>query len=157
MIFSWLGKKAEQTQRYEADKFVITLKGADLATIDAVLGSAMFWAEFQRRKGKDLYGMANWILDKSEMMFPVTLGSMIKDQQKIGNFSAATGLMVWLFSSRALLYPDLRLGGRELWGQLARSSTEANIIADQSCLAMGYSTDSVDRSRIPVGLELLNK
>ena len=156
MIFGWLDRKAEQTQRNEADKFIVSLKGADLGLIDTVHGNAMFWAEFHRRKGKDLYEMANWIFDKNEMWFPLTLGKMIKDQQKHGRFSTATGLMVWLFSARAILQPELRLGGRELWEQLSRSTFEAEMIAGQSCLAMEYSTNFVDHSRIPFGLEKLS-
>jgi hypothetical protein len=154
MIFNWLNKKAEQTQRYEADRFIVSLKGGDVGLIDAVHGSAMFWSVFLEKQGADVYEMEQWILGR--LLFPTELGKLIKDQQKQGTTSAVTGLMAWLFSARALLYPDLRLGGREIWEQFNRSTYEAETIASQSCKLMGYPTISIDRTRVPSGLEKLN-
>ena len=155
MIFGWLAKKAEQSQSYEADRFLTSLQGAEIEVIDAVHNSAMFWAVFCERQGSDVYNMEQWILDKP--FFPTEIGRLIRVQQKQGTNSAATGLMVWLFSARALLYPELRLRGREIWKQLGRSTFQAQMMAEAHCLAMGYSIDTIDRAKVPAGLEVLTK
>ena len=155
MIFGWLAKKAEQSQRDEAERFLVSLRGGEIGIINAVHGSAMFWAVFCERQGSDVYNMEQWILSKP--FFPTEIGKLIKAQQKQGTNTAATGLMVWLFSARALLYPELRLSGREIWGQLIRSTIDSELQAEETCRAMGYPIDSVDRTKIPLGLQKLDR
>ena len=151
MILGWLRKKTEQTQQYEFERFFVSLQGADTDVIDSILGTAMFWAAIYKNKGIDLYGMEEWLMD--ELLFPTELNRLIKVQQKQGTMIAATGIMVWLFSARALLYPEMRLGGRNLWGQLSRASERSEMIALASCSAMGLHSPWIDRTRIPYGLE----
>ena len=153
MIFNWLNKKAEQSQQYEADRFLTSLRGADTAVIDSILGTAMFWAAIYKTKSVDLYGMEEWLPEKP--LFPTELGKMIKVQQKQGTNSAATGLMVWLFSARALLYPELRLSGRNIWEQLGRAGLQAERLAMMSCSEMGIQSPWIDIFRVPDGLEKL--
>ena len=155
MIFGWLDKKISQSQKIDSDHFLISLKGADPDLIDTVHGTAMFWSVFQLKHGYDLYGMENWLITKP--FFVAQLVSMIKSQQKLKNFNSATGLMVWLHSANALLYPEFRLMGRELWEELGRSTSNAEMYAENSCELMKYETPTIDRRRIPGGLEKLQR
>ncbi len=155
MVFGWLNRKFEQSHRYEADRFLTSLRGGDVGVIDMVLGNAMFWSEFYRRSGHDLYEMESWIM--RDMLFPVALGKNIKAQQNQNAPATATGLMVWLFSSRALLYPELRLSGREIWQELSRATPDTEEFAFNACVAMGWSSPDIDFARVPSGLERLER
>ncbi|MDK9694885.1 MAG: hypothetical protein OEL76_00670 [Siculibacillus sp.] len=154
MIFGWLNRKAEESQRREADRFLVSLQGADATVIDGVLGMAMYWAAIYKKNGIDLYQMEDWI--GRSILFPMEIGKQVRIQQKQNTLSSATGLMVWLFSSRSLLYPELRLGGRQIWMQLGRATLLSEQIALDCCAAMGLDSTFIDRLRVPNGLEALS-
>jgi hypothetical protein len=154
VIFRWLQKKAEQTHSYEAERFLVSLQGADGDVIDQVLGTAMFWAAVYKSRNLDLYNMEEWLA--GNLLFPVELNKMIKIQQKQGTTVAATGLMVWLFSARSLMYPEQRLSGRKIWEQLGRASLSSERIALESSAAMGLKAPWIDYMRVPSGLEKLH-
>lgn len=153
MILGWLKKKFEQQQSYEAERFLVSLEGGDTVVIDMVLGTAMFWAEFYKNKGIDLYSMEEWLLNKP--LFPLELNKIIKRLQKQGTEASATGVMVWLFSARALMYPEQRLSGRKIWEQLSRASLLSERIALEQCAAMGMLSPYIRPYRVPNGLENL--
>jgi hypothetical protein len=152
-MFGWLNKKAEQSQAYEAERFLVSLKGGDVHVVDAIMGTTIFWAAIYKAKSIDLYDMESWII--ANPLFPIELNKLIRVQQKQGTQSAATGLMVWLFSARSLLYPEQRLSGRNIWEQLGRASLFSEKIAFESCAAMGLQEPSIDYLRVPYGLEKL--
>ncbi|WP_103224039.1 hypothetical protein [Roseibium marinum] len=154
---SWLSKKATEAQRREADNFLVSLKGADQLALDVVSAATMSYAAYFEAKGRDVYRMALWIEDKEQMMFPLEIGQMIKAQQKQKTTSSTPGLMVWLFSARALLEPQLRLSGRDIWSQLSKSSEESEVLASEMCVAMNLSHSPFDRHLVPIGLEQLQR
>ena len=117
----------------------------------------MFWAAFYGNKGRDLYSMENWINLKENALFPLELGQSIKGLQKQGTTLVVPGLMVWLFSARALLHPDQRFFGRELWKELARSSFESEGIAIDFARNMGLKIDGINAMKVPYGLESLSR
>ncbi len=120
-----------------------------------ISASTMFWAEMHKKENKDLYCMEEW-LDKN-LLYPILIGKKIKILQKQGTTTGVPGLMVWLFSARALLHPELRLSGRQIWSELNKSTIEAELLAKEFCDAMVISSSSLDRCRVPRGLEQLNR
>lgn len=48
------------------------------------------------------------------------LSKVIRDQQKQGKLNTAAALMIWLHSARSMLTPEIRIKGREMWGELSR-------------------------------------
>jgi len=103
------------------------------------------------------------IFQKDYMFFPVEVGQMIKAQQKQNTTSSTPGLMVWLFSARALLEPQLRLTGREVWAELARATDLSEALADEMRRAtimngaLEISDRIFDKDLVPLGLENLER
>ena len=151
MVFGWLNRKFEKSQRDEVDRFLISTRGADTEVVDLILGYTMFWAAFYADLSKELYVLEDWI--QEDLMFPVQLGKHIRIQQAARNAPSATGLMVWLYSARALMYPELRLSGRQLWSELSRSTDGSEEFARHLASQAGYSNYRFDRFRIPEGLQ----
>jgi len=154
-MFGWLEKKTSATMRADAERFLVSLQGAEQMALDAVAATTIYWASFYAAKGRDLYAMALWI--PGEKLFPVELVSSIKALQKGGGQSSATGLMVWLHSARALLYPELRLAGRNIWSELAKATPDAQTLADEVAAANGQFAIINLISQVPVGLEPLDR
>ncbi|MBA4206872.1 MAG: hypothetical protein C0457_17930 [Polymorphum sp.] len=156
-IGSWLEKRAIKAQQDEVAAFLLSLKGADAFVIDSVAAATMTYGKYFEGKGKDVYNMAYWIAEKEFMAFPLEIGYMIRVQQQQKTVSSTPGLMVWLFSARALLEPQLRLSGRELWSELARATDESEELAEDMCEVMNLPSAGLDRYRIPIGLEVLQR
>ncbi len=156
-MFKWLEKRFSNTQREEAQRFLDSLRGAEDGVVDMASATAMYWAAYYQAKGTDLYEMEAWIEDK--LLFPMELGSGIKELQKSGSSASAVGLMVWLHSARALMYPELRMLGRDIWSELVKASEEADDMADEMVSAAQSTTGvplilsfKTDRHRVPMGL-----
>ena len=152
MVFGWLNRKFEKIQRDEVDRFIISTRGADTEVVDMIHGYTMFWAAFYSDLSINLYSLDDYL--PSNLLFPVQLTKHIKLQQSENNQPSATGLMVWLYSARALMYPELRLSGRHLWGELKRSTFGADQFARHLAAQTGFLTYKFDRSRVPEGLQV---
>ena len=87
------------------------------------------------------------------------IGRLIKQAQRRGNPVAASGLMVWLHSLRALNAPELRDGGREMWAELSRGFPHVEVALSQTDEMFGFDTTNSDEIPlssfrfVPVGLE----
>ncbi len=121
-MFGWLKRRMEMrfTAAMENDirRFVAGLRGASAEEIGLLLLIANHW----RRILEQEFG---WNLDHPELIpakHPAAawhVNRMIQKVQK-QNPAMASGLMVWLHTLRASDVPEIRLAGRELWGQLHR-------------------------------------
>jgi hypothetical protein len=155
-VFKWIAKKAANIQREEASRFLESLRGADQAVLDMSLATAMYWACFYlAKRNKNLYEMAIWI--DGEMLFPMTLISDIKALQRNGTPASAVGLHVWVHSARALLYPELRLLGRNIWSELGKADLKCRDITVAVCQQAGIFPIFVDPTLVPAGLEELDR
>lgn len=150
-MFGWIEKKFAKSQRDEAETFVLSLRGADAAAIDIVSAQTMYWANFHYARGINLYDMEAWILGR--LLFPVELGKEIKSLQKGGAPASTVGLQVWLHSSRALLYPELRLFGRQVWAEITQASPMAAEILLEMHRAANSPPTFSDSTMAPSGLE----
>ena len=151
MVLNWLLKRVENTHQREAQNFLLSLQGAPREALEMIHASAMFWGAFYRNGDVDLYAMDRWI--HQGPYFPATILKTIKALQKKNKQDSAVGLMVWLFSARALLYPDLRLGGRQIWREFQRSSIVSEHYAFELCSAADLEIHEIDFERFPDGLE----
>lgn len=154
-LFNWIGRRAARTMADDADRFLISLKGADQQALDVILAAAMHWAAYYDKKGRDLYRMEEWI--HSNIAFPMELVATIKAMQRQGTPASATGLMVWLHSARAVIYPDIRLYGRQIWAELAKSTDESDFLAVDMATASGVSSYLPSRFDVPLGLEPISR
>lgn len=155
-MFKWIAKKAAQTQREEAARFLESLRGADQAVLDMSLATTMYWACFYLgKRNKNLYDLANWI--DGEMLFPMELISNIKALQRNGTPASAVGLHVWVHSARALLYPELRLLGRNIWSELGKACLECRDMTFEVCEQAGILPIFADPTLVPTGLEELDR
>ena len=154
-IRSWLEKKFASSQQVEAEQFLTSLRGADNDLLDMIAGAQLYWAAFYSKKGIDLYEMETWI--QSRLMFPSEIAGLIKGLQKQRTTGSVPGLMVWLHSSRALLWPELRLAGRQIWQELSKATDMAERLAVDMCIASHVSIQVCDRRRIPGGLEAIRR
>lgn len=73
--------------------------------------------------------------------------------QKDRRPEAAVGAMTWLHSSRAILYPEIRLYGHQIWAELAKATDEAEYLAGVMAANAGVAPFLEDREYVPAGLE----
>jgi hypothetical protein len=151
MVFGWLNRKFEKSQRDEVERFLVSTRGADTEVVDMIHGYTMFWAAFYSDLSIDLYNLEDYL--PNNLLFPAQLVKHIKLQQSENNQPSATGLMVWLYSARALMYPELRLSGRQLWGELSRSTFRADQFVEHLAERTGLLAYRFDRLRVPEGLQ----
>ena len=155
-MFKWLDKRMSKKMADEMEHFLVSLKGSDQIALDLIAATTFMWAAFFKARGKDMFIAGAWL--PQDKFFPLQLQNMLRDQQKAGNTSSATGLMVWLHSCRALLYPELRLSGREIWSELSKAGEEAHS-AYFELIVVGDIPD-IDQTigdDVPIGLEQLNR
>ncbi len=155
MFKAFFEKRAIRAMHEEAQNFLRSLQGADIEVLDLVAASQMHWASFYYDRGKRVYEMEEWI--RGEMFFPLEINRAIQSLQKQGTKSAVPGLMVWLHSSRALLYPEQRLDGRLIWLELKKASQSAEMLAFDFCRSTNTPPTQLDRTVVPLGLEPLTR
>lgn len=123
-MFGWLGQKfqhwAADKQRDEMQRFVTSLRGQTAEELGVVVLMATIvrlTVEERTLPPTLLEGLSH---TEADLYAPLHIGRLIKDLQKQGSMPQAAGAMVWLHSVRAILTPELRLLGREMWAELKR-------------------------------------
>ncbi len=150
MIKGWFERKMAKTRQQDADRFLLGLKGGDHLVIDEVMAVTMYWAKIYEDMGMDLYNVVDWV--NSNLEITVHLNTAIRDNQKKGNFSSATGLMVWLHTARAAAFAELRHTGRQIWEELLRSTPDSEHMAVGMLESIG-KIGEVNHIRVPDGFE----
>lgn len=99
----------------------------------------------------DLMGQES--IDKEPML---AMGNIIRIYQKENMNQSALGIMVWLHSLRAVVYPEIRQLGREMWVELARgfpyaSEQLANLLEHEKNYdeSLGENLDYVPPELLP--------
>jgi len=129
-MFGWVRKRAmdasADVMKNDIDRFINGLVGADdeeLSTL-LVVANVLRLRLVESKKippaalNMDIPRHGTLALQCD--MASITLSNVIKQYQKMGQTSDATGTMIWLHSIRALNVPEIRILGREMWGQLER-------------------------------------
>jgi hypothetical protein len=120
MLKRWLDGKFSKIQAEEALKFLQMLKGANSEVVAEVAAKAMLTAAiFKEQTGYNLYEVAFWVDG-----FPsaaAKLGAEVKQFQREGRPEHAVGFMVWLHTTRAAAFPELKAVARQIWDELERA------------------------------------
>lgn len=123
-MFGWLRQKirnwATDSQRDQMQRFVISLRGqtaSELGTVVVIATIVRLTVDERTLPVTLLEGLAH---GERELAAPLFLNHLIRQLQKQGSLPQAAGAMVWLHSARAIITPELRLLGREMWRELER-------------------------------------
>lgn len=68
-------------------------------------------------------------------------GDKIRKQQSLGGVAAATAMMIWHQSMRALVYPEITYLGKEMWRELRRGFSCAAELWYEGGLFENQTTD----------------
>lgn len=131
-MFGWVRKKignwATDSQRDEMQRFVTSLRGQSAEELGMVLLMATIVRQTVGNKTLPatlLEGLQGGT--DEELFAPLQLNRLIRQLQKQGSLPQAAGAMVWLHSVRAIITPELRLLGRQMWAELARGIDQVNV------------------------------
>ncbi len=125
MIGNWFKRKIQiasvKTATEDLERFLKSLRG----TSDEEIGMLVVVATMIRvnlRKGGRLPDDYLRIPARGDgsAHAPLYLSRLIRTFQKIDQPTDASGAMVWLHTLRSLAFPELRVLGREMWGELQR-------------------------------------
>ena len=90
-------------------------------------------------------------------LVPLAISRLVRKEQKRGHFVEAAWLMVWLFTARALVSPELRILGREMWADLSRGFDCFDEVTAEFQQYLGVEELpewlEEEAKRIPAGLE----
>lgn len=129
-MFGWVKKRAMEASadamKNDIERFTAGLSGADDEELSTMLVIANIVRLRLIESGRIPPAALDFGIPRDDAlalqcdMCPVALVSLIKQFQKMGQPSDATGAMIWLHSVRALNVPEIRAHGREMWRQLER-------------------------------------
>jgi len=156
-MLRWLKRRIDGTP--DLERFVTLLRGMsapDLGTLVAV-------ATVVRLNMRDAGHLPDAALDiagglppEKQLAAQLKLSNLVRQFQKLGQPSDAAGAMVWSHSMRAGATPELRLLGRQMWGELSRGFGHASE-AIEDIVAVSPNRLPPELSReyrfIPPGLE----
>lgn len=163
-MLGWLKSKAQKsitdTMRDDIQRFIETLRG----TSSSEKGALLVMATIIRKRNLPGLGIPDNAFDLGsysgsyeEDLVALKINRLIKEFQKQGDPTSAAGAMVWLHSIRAIQNPQLRLLGRQMWGELSRGAPFAYENASMIAPAFerDYDADLIARASdyIPDGLE----
>jgi hypothetical protein len=129
MLGGWLRRKTEPATikgaREELERFVESLRAMSDEEIGAVVGMAALVRTALRQSGL-LPGESITVTpDSKQATTQLAVLELIQSHQTEQRHAEAVGAMVWLHSLRALSIPEVRLLGRQMWGQLERGQPHA--------------------------------
>lgn len=152
-MFRWLKRKGQlailRTMNEDIDRFLVSLEGMDAEAIGMVVACATHWRNVFSKDGINL--REPMMEGRRNPMLAFEINRMIAQAQK-ADPSMAAGLMVWLHTIRAVTYPELRLKGRRLWGQLRRGFEFAQGGANDLHQLSGRVLDATGHDQIPADL-----
>ena len=158
-MFGWLKRKVQISSlnaiEEDLDRFLLGLKGSDSSELGLIVAVASHW----RNRLETEFG---WNLDYPDTVeaqdptAPLKLVKMIRQNQMGRNDPMnlmAAGLMVWIHTLRASARPELRLKGREMWGELCRGIPHADSAVSIIAQHHGLHIDAHGAERVPDNLQ----
>src|SRR5688572_7736744 len=125
MVGKWLQNRINrwslESQTEEFQRFNLSLKGQSRAELGFLVAMATVVRLDLQSRGVPLdraIGVGMPLSLEHQASMPVMLNRLIKEFQSSDNMAQAAGAMVWLFTTRALLTPELRFMGRQMWLEL---------------------------------------
>ena len=122
-MFKWIKRKVDAKlttiQISEVDDWTRKLKSIDSDAVGMIVAmSAHVRNKWQTENGVDL--LLPHMVIHQEPFITMHLAQTIKELQRAGNETTASGFFPWLFTTRACLDLNLLPNTRELWRQLER-------------------------------------
>lgn len=167
MFGSWLKRRAQLNAVRDAtadlERFVLSLKGQSADELGMLVAIAAVMRMNMRQEGRlpdEALGVGVPLSDDQQDAIQANMSRLIREWQKMNQPTDAAGGMVWLHSLRAYRYPEVRLLGRQMWGELQRGFPTVFEAFDfiekatQKPLPLGCLQAS---QFIPVGLEPFEK
>jgi hypothetical protein len=106
----------------DLERFLVALKGMSDQELGTVVAMAAILRMELRHQGlfpDDALDIASQLPESEQKAVRSAMSGLALDFQK-KNHPSAGAAMVWLHTLRALQFPELRLLGRQMWGQLQR-------------------------------------
>ena len=167
MFGSWRKRRAQLNAVRDAtadlERFVLSLKGQSADELGMLVAIAAVIRMNMRQEGRlpdEALGVGVPLSDDQQDAIQANMSRLTREWQKMNQPTDAAGGMVWLHSLRASRYPEVRLLGRQMWGELQRGFPTAFQAFDfiekatQKPLPLGCLQAS---QFIPVGLEPFEK
>jgi hypothetical protein len=156
MLGGWLRRKTElatvKGAREDLERFVESLRGMSDEEVGSVVGMAALVRTVLRQSGQLPDQLLTVTPDSKQATTQLAVLELIERYQTEQRHAEAVGAMVWLHSLRALSIPEVRLLGRQLWGQLKRGQPHA-LAALQDMGVPPLADVIVECSRIPEELD----
>jgi hypothetical protein len=156
-MFGWLRRKLDGTQ--ELERFVTSLRGMSAPELGTLVAIATIVRINMRNDGHlpdAALHVAGGLSPEKQLAAQWKMTTLVQQFQKLGQPSDAAGAMVWSHSMRAGATPELRLLGRQMWGELSRGFAHApEAIEDLVALSPNPLPPGLSREYrfIPPGLE----
>jgi hypothetical protein len=119
LISRWIGTKLTKSALAETDEWIEKLKYLDTSEIATIV----LVANHQRIQLSQMWGIDLSVPHMALVQRPnlrIELHQLIVSLQHQNQAFMASGVMVWLHTTRAASDPTFRRSGRELWRQLER-------------------------------------
>jgi len=134
-MFGWLNRKVNGTQ--DLERFVTSLRGMSAAELGVLVALATVVRINMRNAGHlpdAALDAAGGLPPEKQLAAQLKMSNLVRQFQQLGQPSDAAGAMIWSHSMRAGATPELRLLGRQMWGELSRGFAHApeaieNIVA----------------------------
>jgi hypothetical protein len=139
------------TQEREMRDWITKLNALDASEVGSIVAVAMHYRNILLRDTKlDL--LFPFVAITTDPMIGMKINNSIQELQSEKLFSMASSAMVWLFTIRAAQAPELRMLGRQLWGELHRGFTSVPDSAAALEEFSGVILDTTDAGCFPDGL-----
>ena len=136
-------------QKKELTEFIDKLSSLDSSEIGPIVAMATHTRHALEGLGHNV--MDPMLYAVQNPGFSIALHRSIVDFQKMNQPQKATGLMIWLHTSRASLHPELRALGRQMWRQLSRGFLHADESAFCRYIVTGETLNTKDSAQFPRG------
>lgn len=147
-----LRRWAERSQERQIDDYLLKLRGMDGSEIGGVVALAAHMRNrFLNEKGLDF--LMPHVVTAADPSLVMTLSRTAKDFQKMGQMGLinAAALILWVHTLRATKNPNIRMKGREMWGELARGFPHIEEGARLFEMMTGETLDLRDAGTYPDG------
>jgi hypothetical protein len=146
----------------DLERFLLALKGMsgpELGMVVAVAATIRIELRQQNLFPDEALGVGMPLPESQQAALQANLSRMVFDLQK-QNAPTTAGAMVWLHSLRAFRYPEVRLLGRQMWGELQRGFSHLSEAFQfmENAVRQPLPAGARQASQfIPVGLEPFEK
>lgn len=150
MFSSWKEEKAKAAVVDEAQAMAEKLETAKSHIRDSHAAHAWFWDAAYLAEGQDLQTLASW-KPAAVARFISAVQTRSAALRKKREYDSSDGLLVWLYTARAVTEPRVTPPVRAIWQLLARAGPNAAPMAAELITEAGLT--GAPRLLVPAGFE----